>query len=344
MADMKIEWVPLVYHGLMIAASVVMMLAFHKFHHETNSKDTIHYYEGYETLGTSVRSYAEIGETFAILSIIASGVLMVTTFIKKESLPDGKWFGHLLTVLQYGLIVPSVFFLFTICTGFKPENNVYKQHVTYGGPGSDLPSLQDDTEVMTHFIIANTLIIVSIAVGSTLMIHGDHRAPHDGYVKKGLKAMYAIGLLLLIVGCVFIASTRVHAAKTCDIDKHEVNHYLWTRDMAIPLMILLFLEIFYMLVATFSDWYEKAHGQKDGMYYGTSLFFLVKYLGMMSVLGSFALTSTKFPCLIENKDAVMGGEVFGFGMLVLFVVALTSVTQSHFSDEQTSYRYGGRRY
>jgi hypothetical protein len=340
MSDMKIEWVPLGYNALMVGASVVMMQAFHKFHHETNSKETVHYYQGYETLGTSVRKYAEIGETFAIMSIIASAVLFVVSFIKKESLPDGTWFGHVLTLLQYGLIVPTVFFLFTICTGFKPENNVYKQHVTYGGPGSDLPSLQEDTEVMTHFIIANTLIIVATAVGSTIMIEGDHRAPHKDLMAKLHKFLYAVGILLLIIGCVFIASVRVHVAKTCDIDKHESNHYLWTRDMAIPLMIFLFLELGYM-GAALAGVYKDAHQEKNGMHYGTSVFFLLKYLGMMSVLGSFALSSTKFPCLIENKDAVTGGEFFGFGMLLLFVAALTSITQKYFSNKAgSSYRYG----
>ena len=68
---------------------------------------------------------------------------------------------------------------------------------------------------------------------------------------------------------------------------------------------------------------------------------MLKYLGMMSVLGSFALSSTKFPCLIENKDAVTGGEFFGFGMLLLFVAALTSITQKYFSNKAGySYRYG----
>jgi hypothetical protein len=220
----------------------------------------------------------------------------------------------------------------------SPADHVYKQHVDYAGaPGvavADLPSLDEDAQVLMQFGLALSLVVVGGAIAGTHLVNHAHVKDDFGGKKGVLQYIaYLISLMLIAVGALFHFNVDVRKGKLCDVSAGQFDTYKTLRDMSVPLFVCIILEV--VASIAWNVWrktndMEYDHPQDKKMcskawllFYGGHFLGLLKYVFMFLVLYSYAMSATTYPCLIENADAVDAGVMFGMGVLALYTGTIT---------------------
>jgi hypothetical protein len=338
--------VTLVY-ATSIVASIVMMMSLDTFSKEVHEPTQLSYYDNYDVLKMKVTKMAKDADVWAISAIVlqSASLIFYLTVNKMGTFKDNahdklsKMFNALIVFVMYGTHIPVVAMMLLIVCGMSPVNNVFKVHSTYQNSSTDskpadLPSLEEDAEVLMQFGLALSLVVVGAAIAGTHLVNHAH-VKDDFGGKKGVLQyiVYLLSLMLIAVGAIFHFTVNIHRGEHCDVSVGQFDTYTALRDMSAPLFVCAILE--FIASIAWNVWrkvhdmeYEHPEVKKMCskewiMFYGGHFLGLLKYAFMFLVLYSYAMSATTYPCLIENEDAVEAGLIFGMGVLALYTCVIT---------------------